>query len=73
MIVATATDENDGRRLLILGLNKENVERLMANQPIRRPLDDAGFPNLTLVILYGETYEDIQQDLHIISRGGLPK
>lgn len=71
MIIATGKSE-DGRTL-ILGLNKENIERLTTNQPIMRPLDEAGFPGLTLLILYGETYEDIQQDLHIISRGGLPK
>lgn len=66
-----AKGSGNGRETLLIGLSAENVERLAKNQPILKKLDEVGFPGLSLVILFGETEDDIREDLNIISRGQL--
>lgn len=56
----------DGKPLLILGLSRENLDRLPLNQPIAiRPeqLAELGMPEMTIVILGGETEQDIAEDI----------
>jgi hypothetical protein len=44
MLAASTTE--DGRRLLILGLEDENIRRLVGDQPIYKNLADEGVPGL---------------------------
>lgn len=56
----------DGKPLLILGLSRENLDRLPLDQPIAiRPeqLAELGMPEMTIVILGGETEQDIAEDI----------
>lgn len=72
MLIAKAS--NGKQSTLIVGLTKENVDRLAANQPIFKDLDDltdAAFPGLSLIIMYGETIAELEEDLNIISKGQL--
>jgi hypothetical protein len=55
-----------GKDLVILGLSRANVDRLMDNQPIMFDMAQLGFPNQTLVICGGETNESINEDLRSI-------
>lgn len=55
----------DGRPLLLLGLDGENIARLMAKEPIQidvGPLGD-GMPELVIVITAGKTVEVLADDL----------
>jgi hypothetical protein len=45
MLIAAATTDS-GRRLLILGLMAENVDRLLDDQPIYKRLNEEGVPGL---------------------------
>lgn len=51
--------------LVLLGLSRVNVERLMAGQPIRVHGDDPaiGLPGVTIVLMYGETEDAIEAEL----------
>lgn len=62
-----------GEPVLILGLSKLNTERLLANQPIRispEEVEKMGLPSMTIVLLGGDTENDIMEDLRAI--GWLP-
>lgn len=62
MIVAVG--ENEGRTLLLLGLSKVNIERLMAHQPIRMTAESHHIPDgLEIQIVYGDTEGAIEQKL----------
>jgi hypothetical protein len=56
MITAIATGD-DGKRVMLLGVTRENVTRLMKDQPIRVSAEThPGFPtDTTIVIVFGET------------------
>lgn len=59
--------------VLILGLSKTNVERLLSNQPIRispEEVREMGLQPMTVVLLGGETENHIMEDLRAI--GWLP-
>jgi hypothetical protein len=64
VITARATGE-DGTQLIVLGVARENIERLVQGQPIR--VDAAhhpGFPEkLRVVIFFGETRDDLAKAL----------
>ena len=47
----------------IYGLSAGNIERLKQGKPIFFPLSELGMPSGTVTILYGETEEDIKQQL----------
>lgn len=64
MIKAGGTT-GDGRRLLVIGLSRTNVEKLLANQPIRFAADQLGVA-CEVLILGGETEDDIEQDLRAL-------
>jgi hypothetical protein len=51
--------------LVLLGITRGNVERLMAGQPIRVSGDDPaiGLPGVTLCIMFGETEDAIAGEL----------
>lgn len=48
----------DGRPLVILGLERGNIERLQAGQPIKFDLSEVGMVG-ECIILFGETAQDI--------------
>jgi hypothetical protein len=41
-VLIAAVTQRDGRKLLVLGLVQENIDRLLDDRPIRRPLDESG-------------------------------
>lgn len=59
----------DGRQMLILGLTRQNVQRMEAGRPIlvdQRQLAELGYddvPDQQVVIFFGETQNDLTQQL----------
>jgi len=66
MIRARITNPTTGRSALIVGLSGENVKRLKENKPIYQPLEDLGLADTDLIVLYGDTEDDIIEDLRAI-------
>jgi hypothetical protein len=68
MIKAVASGP-DGS-VVFLGLSRENTRRLLDNQPIRVRLRELhpDLPDLTVVLLGGETEDDIAEDLRVLGR-----
>lgn len=66
MIKAVASGESG--TIVFLGLSRENTARLLANQPIPVKLRElhADLPDLTVVLLGGETEDDIAEDLRVL-------
>lgn len=61
-----ARGEAGGKPLLVLGLTRENLDRLSANQPIviiPEQMTELQLPEMTIVILGGETMQDLNEDL----------
>jgi hypothetical protein len=58
-----------GQDTIILGLDAENVRRLMDNQPIMFDGVEVGVPGVRFVILGGETLDEVREDLRAL---GLP-
>lgn len=48
---------------LLFGLSKENVNRLQKGQPIQFNLKDMGLEDRKVLIMYGETEQDIMAEL----------
>lgn len=69
MIKAVATAA-DGRTAVYLGLSRQNTTRLHDNQPIIVRLRQlhADLPDLDIVLLAGDTEEDIVEDLRVLGR-----
>jgi hypothetical protein len=53
MLKFTALDRNN-KTGYFLGLSRNNIERLMTNQPIKINLADMGGPDAMIVIMFGE-------------------
>jgi len=64
MITALANGAK-GERIVLLGVSRENVNRLMRGLPIRVTAEShPGFPaDLVIAITFGETEKDITQQL----------
>lgn len=61
MITAGGGDDQ-GRKLLLLGLTEKNLQRLRNGEPIDVPragLEKAGLAELRVIVVYGETNDDI--------------
>lgn len=71
MIRAKMTAPN-GRKMLIVGLSGENVARLAAGEPIFKQMEDAGFPGMDLVVLYGKTEDDAKASIDQLLTRVLP-
>jgi hypothetical protein len=54
---------NDGRKLVLLGLTRENIERLTAGQPIAADLGGLGVPDIRVAIHFGEDQEALLRDI----------
>lgn len=61
MIRALMTTK-DGRPMLLLGIEAENVKRLKEGQPIHVNGREDDLP-IDVVIMYGETLQDVLDDL----------
>jgi hypothetical protein len=48
---------------VFLGLDREDINRLLDNKPIFIHAESVGIRKLTIVILAGETYEDLKENL----------
>lgn len=53
----------DGGNLLLLGLSRENMRKLLRKQPLFFDCADLGLTGLSVTILGGETEADITRDL----------
>lgn len=60
------------RPTVFLGLSRENTDRLHANQPIAVRLRELhpNLPDITVVLLAGDTEDDIAEDLAALGVGG---
>lgn len=64
MIAQMKTD--DGKQFLLLGLSRENVNRLIAGQTIAITAEkhgDAIPKNMTIALMFGETELDMKREL----------
>lgn len=64
MITALANTP-DGKRVIVLGVSRGNIDRLLAGQPIDITAEShPGFPpDLNIAIFFGETERDLTQSL----------
>jgi hypothetical protein len=64
MITATATGAN-GQQIILVGVTRENVKRLMKGQPIHlTAASHPGFPeHLAITICFGETERSLTEEL----------
>lgn len=68
-MVRFIADGDDGKRLVGLGLEKGNIERLMQGKPIRVSGESINMPGISdIMIFYGETpqalYDIVKPFLH---------
>lgn len=56
--------------LVIFGLSRENMTRLQAGQPIAFDGGQVGFNGTRVMIIFGETENDIVRELAEASSGG---
>jgi DNA-binding MarR family transcriptional regulator len=55
--------KNDGRQTLGFGLSRKNIELLMDGKPIHARLDELGLSETDVLMFFGETEEQMQQEL----------
>lgn len=66
MMIARATSDDGKTEVLLLGLSRVNVERLMQGKPIRiaQETHGEGIPEgWKILILFGETENDMREEL----------
>lgn len=61
----TAVAEGSEGKLLILGLSRKNIEKLMEGMPIFKTAEELRAP-ISVAILFGEVEENIQQQLSML-------
>jgi hypothetical protein len=69
-MMLAAAETQDGKKLLLLGLSRANVERLMAGEDIKVPVlpTSSGWPqNWEVKITFGET--EMAMQLHLVASG----
>jgi hypothetical protein len=62
-VIRAVTTGPDGRRLLILGVDDENIKRLTSGQPLHVEGDPLGIPGITVVIMHGHSLQDVLDEL----------
>lgn len=69
MIKALGTDAEGKAQSIIIGLDRENTNRLHDNKPIGFYLNELSpeLPNLFVVLLAGETLADVRTDLRALA------
>jgi hypothetical protein len=67
-VIKAVASGADGAPVVFLGLSRENCTRLLANQPIPVRLRELhpDLPDLTVMLLGGETEDDIAEDLRVL-------
>ncbi len=60
MIRATAHDRCTGRRIILLGLEEGNIERLRQGKPIHIHADELGFKG-EIVIILGKDADELRK------------
>lgn len=53
----------DGTRVAIFGIDAENVKRMKNGRGLLIDMGEMGLPGWEVIILYGETLDDIQKEL----------
>lgn len=61
--VGEVQDQRGKRPMLILGLTREDVDRLVAGEPIRFECADIGLRPMQVSIVYGETKQAIMDEI----------
>lgn len=68
----------DGRGIVVAGLSAENVERVVRGEPILAKVSEFGeipdgllAKDLTLMIAYGETEEELKREIQASMRAAL--
>jgi hypothetical protein len=67
MLKAVMT-KGDGTKLILLGLEEQNIQRLKEGQPIHVEGEDIGFPGIQIGIMYGETQQHMIDELKEVRR-----
>jgi hypothetical protein len=62
-MIRMAAHTTDGKRLILIGLDRENTKRLHDGKPIRIDGAEFGLPGWIIGIFAGETVEDMLADL----------
>lgn len=62
MLKAVMT-KGDGTKLILLGLEEMNIQRLKEGKPIHVEGEDIGFPGIQIGIMYGETQQAMMDEL----------
>lgn len=62
MLKAVATGDG-GKRVVLVGIEPGNIERLKAGKPLRITLDEIGLADAEVVVMYTETVEKLALDL----------
>ena len=57
-----ATGERNGRPFLLLGVDRENINRLTSGKPIRCTMESVGIERDVLIV-FGETLQDVTNEL----------
>lgn len=70
MLKAISTNAEKRTMTIWLGLSKENIERLEEDKPISINLGEFNMPDINIVIMYGDTEEEIKSDLRLIKLAG---
>lgn len=64
----------EGRHVLVLGLEKGNIDNLKRSLPILVQGEELGVSKLDILVLYGDTQADIKRYVeHELKMAGLPK
>jgi hypothetical protein len=58
-VIRAVATKKDGSKLLLLGLEDENIRRLKEGQPISVQGEPLGLPGIEVVLLHGPTAQDI--------------
>lgn len=72
MIKAAGAD-GDGNPLLLLGLSRANCDRLVAGQPIKIDMAKLGLPPGIVLLIGGETEDDVTEDFRVLGVPVRPK
>jgi hypothetical protein len=62
MMIAVLNGNDDGH-LLVIGLSRKNIERLMAGQPLKPVSVIDGKRKVSVSIMFGETEEAVRDQL----------
>jgi hypothetical protein len=67
-VIKAVGRRRDGGHTVILGLSRENTDRLHRNQPIPVRLRelDPSLPDVTVLLIAGETEDDLAEDLRAL-------